>query len=559
MPLLMGCPSGQNAAPAPLESGTASNTATSSNQKNSGNDDDATSPSTTEDPLVVAKQLLRRGQFDQAKKQLRQALVADPANASAMQMTGEINAMQGQTDAAVSAFQQALSVYERNNNDPDTPSSAAPMALYDALARQWMQVGRPYQAVDVLRRAVKTHPRLAALRADIAGLLGALGFELEAAEHLRWLVQHRAGGVNELVVLTDVSRPQTQAQMANDALTRSPSDLRPLYAQARPLMYEAKYAQAADLLKRVVASHPDFSIARSNLIRCLVEMDAATNPEAPAGGALTDDAKLLEQLTQDVRPAMLRHPPYWIAAGLHARRRGDHQQSIIAFRRAAVLNPNDGEILSLLAESLRRIGKEESAVGLAQRSAQLTQLRENVDAFFAWRRDSQRAALDISASLESLGRLWESVAWVNVALHAGQDPDKRMKPRSTQARTLLTGTTPWQLPAGSIDVIVPESIIAPLDSFSWKRGDDNAESIADGKTTDTGIIQFVDQSQQRGLIHEVRLPPQETRVARGDRTNPNTAPRDANADSEASLWIYQSGSGSVSILDFDLNGFPDVY
>ncbi len=199
------------------------------------------------------------------------------------------------------------------------------------------------------------------------------------------------------------------------------------------------------------------------------------------------------------------------------------------------LNENDGEALSRLSAALASLGRVDEAKAAARRGAKIAALRDDVDSLISWKNNSQTAAVKIANTLEQLGRRWEATTWLQAAFQMTQNKDPQLNATYQSIRAKLTGQTPWQLPE---NLVAAKLDLSDLPAIDWQprkstTAPDQPVMVAGGK------IRFDDQAGKRGLEHVCKLgkPPGQ----------------------EASLAIYQSGAGGAGVIDFDLDGWPDLY
>ena len=479
-----------------------------------------TDTSTAQAPRSV-DDAINAGDDRAARLLLQPVLQADDASAENLVKAGDIEVRAGQPAKAVGYYRRAID---------KTPQP--PLELLDKLARLQMTLGRPYDAVSVLRKSIRLYPDNTALRTDTAGLLASLGLNLESSEHLRWLVQRGKSGVGELVILTDLARPQTDVAMCEDALRRNPLDQRPNYALGILDLYEQKWTEAKQKFTAAIATHPNFVPAWAGLVRCDVELD---------------DASAVAESTRDLPAEIADHPQYWIAAGVWANNHQDDAGAVDALTRAAKLNADDGEILNRLAAALAKSNSAKSKSAdskrpgdsalIAKRAQRLSKLRDAVDGLFSWRNNSQRSAVEIAHALDELGRRWEAVAWLRVGSMMTQDPDSRLRATYEAIVAKLDGSTPWQTPAELPHELIAES--NPLESpaaFRWAAGSPPVQPSEFDAALPT-TARMVDEANRRGLNHECKI--------------------DAAAGGD---WmIFQSGSGGLAVIDFDRDGWQDLY
>ena len=455
-----------------------------------------------------AKELIQRGKFNQASQLIQDVLLAEPENAVALELAGDLAVIGEQPLRATEFFDLAVRA-------TDQPSKH----LLNKLGQQWMNAGRPFDSIRALEIAVDKYPHDPELRTKLVGLQSALGMQHESAQHLQWLVQRGLGGLEFLVILSDLNRPQTVESTCNFALKQYPQDLRPKYSLARLPAYHSKWSDVAQQLKPVVKRHPDFLPAQALYGRALVH-----------NGSEEEIASWGKSLPKQIED----QADYWMAAGVRAQQLDDPERAAHAFWRAAELNENDAEALSRLAATLVQLGRDQQARAASDRAAKIAAIRDKVDSLISWRNNSQSAAVQIALILDELGRTWEATAWLQAAFRMTENKDPKLPETYKVIRNRLTGSTPWQLPER---LVAAKLDLSKYPSIDWKT--ESSAPASNSLAEQAGHFRFLDQAKQRNLIHVCKL------------NKPN--------GKEANLAIYQSGAGGAGVIDFDLDGWPDLY
>ncbi len=471
-------------------------------------DPSATSTSSQVVSIETVQQAARQKDWDGAKRLIESLLIVTPEDPSVLELASEIAIARRESALGAELLERAVDC---------TPSPS--VELMDKSARLWMNQGEPFSALRLLEKLNAVHPENVKARADLAGLQASLGLELRAAVHLQYLVQHQHAGINELIVLTDLTRPQTDTSICEFALKHRPDDLRPNYALARATAYQGDWAKAKKLLEPVCRQQPEFIEASAYLGRALVELDDSPGIKAWAAS----------------RPVGIEaHPQYWLAAGVWAERQQAFDVAAHSYWQAVAINENDGEALTRLGTCLAELGRIDDSQRASARAGQITAMRDDVETLFSWRNHSQRAAVQIALSMQRLGRTWEAATWAKIAVLMTQDPDPNAALVFSNIRQQMTGKTPWQV----ADSIVTHAIdITDLPEIDWGVALQTQRRLLAAATS--SLIQFTDEAARRGLNHTCKI---------------NKPPGE-----EAGLWIYQSGAGGVAVIDIDLNGWPDFY
>lgn len=460
------------------------------------------------DPVNAAKSSIERGDISAATKLVQQAINADPSNAAALELAGDLATRSGDSSKSIAFYRLAVAA-------ADSPSKQ----LLNNLGQQSMNAGRPFDSVDVLKFGVQRYPNDAELRQKLVGLQSALGMQAAAVRHLQWLVQRGHGSLNLLIMLSDLNRPQTVESTCRYALEHSPDDLRPMFSLAMLPAYHSRWSEVAEQLKPLVDQSPQFVPAQALYGRALVELGNE------------DDVRLWAKSVPD---QIEDDPQYWLAAGIWAEQMNEPQCAAKAFWRAALLNENDGEALNRLSASLAHTGRMERSKETAQRAAVIAAIRDEVDSLLSWRKDSQTSAVKIAQLLATLGRNWESTTWLQSAFGMTQNQDPKLTEMYESIRTQLSGDTPWQKPEF---LVAAKMDLSEFPNIDWQQSTmrETTSKIA----VSTAKIHFSDQAKQRQLEHICKL--------------------GKPLGEESGLAIYQSGAGGAGVIDFDLDGWPDVY
>lgn len=458
--------------------------------------------------LDTAKAAFGRGNLRSAQAAIGEHLLVEPDDPIGLELAGDIAAAMNDSSMATELYRSAV-----------TNSSPASVSLYEKLARQWMNAGAPFAAADVLRESVGDHPENPKVRADLAGLVASLGMTRDAAEHLRWLLRRGQGGLNELIVLANLNIPQTDAQTCQYALKYKPNDLRPKFALAVVDAYEGDFEAVAAKLAEVTDKHPKFPAAWALYGRALVELG---------------DDKQLRLWQQQLPKGTDSWAEYWIAAGLWAERNQQPKLAASAFWKAVQIDDCHGEALTHLAGNLVQLGMKDQAKRVAQRAADVNAMHDSVESLLSWRRNSQQAAIGVAEAMSQLGRPWEAEAWARAATVMTQEVNPQTQQIHRGFYAKLKSNTPWQLP----EVSLASLDLSDLGDFAWQAQTASVAKSDSPQNRTSSAIRFADEARQRGLQHTCAI----------NKSEP-----------EASIWIYQSNAGGAGVIDYDLDGNPDLY
>ncbi|TWT93720.1 ASPIC and UnbV [Neorhodopirellula pilleata] len=475
-----------------------------------------------DDEWEMARAAYSRKDWRQATNSIRQAMIQRPESSEVFELAGDIFRQTGEPDVATESYQTAISLTHRTSK----PSRE----LLDKLARTWMSRNRPFEALEGLRDMVRDYPQSQPARSDLAGLLAHLGQEREAAEHLRWLVQRGHGGIGELMILADLSRPQVDEAMCQAVLQQHPAEHRVQLPLAKLDAHFNRWASVESRLRPVIALSQAGTTATALYGRALVE--------------LADQVRL--QAWQERLPAGIeQESQYWLALGGQFERLGNAEAAAQVYWNAIVLDEFDTEALGRLAGCLAEQHHQSDAhAQIASRIEHMTQLRRAIDGLAASSFRSQQRFVQIARLLDSMGRSWEAAAWLRAGAAIAAEVDPQLEQCYLSIRSSLTGTTPWQRPEFLLTRHVNKIHLGNPKWPTQTRPTKNPliEINQSARAADQVVgstIRFQDEAFDRGLKHRcaINKPPGE----------------------ESGLWIYQSISGGAGVLDGDLDGWPDLY
>ncbi|EMI19405.1 ASPIC/UnbV domain-containing protein, partial [Rhodopirellula maiorica SM1] len=445
-----------------------------------------------------------------AQAKIQESLLVRPDDPAVLELAGDVAAASGRFSEAVPLYQSAVD-----------HSAKASLALLDKVGKGWMQLGRPFEAVRILESAVQHYPKQPSVRTDLAGLLAALGMQREAAPHLQWLVMRGHAGVSELIMLSDLARPQSDAAISEYSLEHFPADLRPQFSLSRADAYREDWGKVRERLRPVVAKYPEFTVAQAYYGRALVELG---------------DEEAVESWATSLPQGIEGEPQYWMAAAVWAERRGDAKQAARGYWQAAKSAADNAEALSRLAIVLAELQMDAESRAISERAGKLALMRDAVDLLHSRQNNSQQIAVRVAKAMQELGRPWEAAGWLRAGALMNRELDPSLREVYASVRGTLTAKTPWQLPESKI---ANDLDLSHFPEVRWRGATRSSiVSVTDSDAEGRGI-RFEEQAAERNLNHVCVV----EKPARG----------------EAGLWIYQSGAGGAAAIDFDLDGWMDVY
>jgi tetratricopeptide (TPR) repeat protein len=459
------------------------------------------------DHIAIARQAIAAKDWVTAENALRSQLVENPVDVLALEMAGDVASARGEMYESARLYQAAV------DNNPQ-----ASIELFDKLTQQWTIAGRPFESLAVLQDAIDKHPSYPPFRFDLTGLAALIGMEQVSIEHLKWLAQHNQGNLEGLMALAAPERIQPDKEICEKALERCPDDLRIHYPLARLDATNLKWLDVAEQLEGIVKHRSDFMPAQFLYGRALIELNR------------NDD---VQRWYESLPPGAKESPDYWAVAGVWAERQGEFEQAARAFWEAVQRDESsDPETLKNLVVNLTRIRRGDVSSRLTQRVQHFAELSDALDTF-DWRDcDSQNAAIAIAQCMEKLGRLWEAEGWARIALDLHNDKTADAQAFYLTIRKKLSIDTPWQLPHEINGDVLGMDDLPPV---VWKSNRPQKQEIM--QTQQLGDIRLEDEATSRGLQHTCELAPQAKQMG---------------------YAIFQTSGGGAAVIDFNLDGWPDV-
>lgn len=457
-------------------------------------------------PVAAASRALTRGDADSAEALIRTHLLEHPQDARALEVAGDIATRRGDVSTSAELYQAAV----------DSRQSAGPV-LSDKLTQALVRSGRLFDAVSTLQQSLAQHPRPVQARQNLIGLATTVGLRQAARPAFQWLVQRGYIDSQSLVALADPSRIEPEPETCRQLLERFPDNVKPQFSLAQLDAIGLNWAGVRKRLQPVLERHPDFLAAHALYARALLELNALDE---------------LHRWQRQAPPGLATSPQYWTVAGMWAQRRGRHRQAARAFWEA--LRRDDAaapEALTRLASSLNQCGRERAAQQVVDRIAKRGAMQDALETYIERESRSQRAAMRVAETMMDLGRVWESEAWARLATSLPEEPLTDVRQRYMAIRSKLTEQSPWRIPGTSL----PERLdLSDLPLVDWAP-ESSSQSLSPRLAS--GQIHFQDQAQQRGWIHTCKT---------------------ASAAGQNEHWIHRSLGGGIGVIDFDLDGWPDL-
>lgn len=395
-----------------------------------------------------------------------------------------------------------------------------------------------------LVRCLEKDPQAVNARRRLTLILGMSGRLWQTIPHLKQLLQQRQLDYETLLFLGDPQRVVDFSQQLESYRQAAPEDPLPLLGLARIQLKNGDPAAAESLLRDALALD-------ESLIEAHVRL----------GEALWEQGKLGDLLAwrRALPRAVEQHPQLWVIHGLWARDINVSGFATQCFERALELDPNRRVAHYQLGQLYEEGGHPQDAEWLFDRHQRLEELVRGLNQLYGRAPEASRM-LEAADLCEALGRNWEAWAWYSLIESLGQQSVGRQAPGSGSAdwpqaiahaakrRSQLQSGLEENL--GELVVASSRPTIAlgidPPSEPDWHQLElamaelepdaDPSDSTRSQPSSATGVF-WEDVAHQRGLEFRYYSSPQPEQE--GKR-------------------IFEFGGGGVGVLDFDLDGWPDM-
>lgn len=458
------------------------------------------------DLLSEGRAAIQRGDLAAARQLATERLLVQPDDAAAIVLMGETAQAAAQWDEAIASFDQL-----RDHHDP--------LALHASLSAAQIEINRGhlYKAIERLQHTVERFPNEQWPRLQLGQLLMVTGRSPEAVPHYQQLLRQGRLDLQGLMLLANPRHGRDINPIVTKALESVPKDRRPLLAAASMHASKGAWDDVVTVTAEILETHPQFTAAWILNGRGLWE---------------TGQVDRWNQWLESPLPDAEQFADYWLALGIAAEDQGRQQEAARAYWEALQREPYNPEAVERLARALGTMGRDEEAHLVSDVAVQLQELASAVQTSFGWKHSSQAAALNVAENMDALGRPWEAEAWARLATSLRQDPDPEAYGFHAEMATKLSSSEVWdpsKMPGRLLDLSD-----LPLQLKPAQKREQTASQTNSPLATD---VRFADQAQERGV-----------RFAYNNSDDPN----------EKSLWVHQSNGGGVGVLDYDLNGWPDL-
>ncbi len=404
---------------------------------------------------------------------------------------------------------------------PGPATDEATFLLHKNAAYESFKAARLAEAERELKAALAIRSDDHQLNRALAMLLNSEGRRWEAGQYGFALVKARRFSIEDLALLASTDEVYDNAPLLQAALRAEPASRIPLLGLARIDRAKKRESEAREKLEQVLKSHPELAEAHAQYGSLLLDLNE-------------NDTFLAWR--SSLPESALEHPEIWFTFGRWAEQNAQREAAARCYWETLHRDAQHRRAHFQLAVVLKQLGREQEAKRLLERSRLLGELHEMVHPIVLNGPDVKKMQ-SIIELCEATGRIWEAWAWSAATVHTmksqGGAPESLVAKRDQLKQRIDPAKTPRTLAA----FILSEQIrLADFDLPRWAT-----EKIAGGPQREAGessAIRWDDLARAAKLTFTYF----DSAKARPD-----------------GIQIMDSTGGGVAILDYDQDGWPDVY
>lgn len=458
------------------------------------------------DYFAEAKRLLEGREFDAAAESVGKALVQDPENGGTTLLASEIEAARGNLDVAIELLDSIPIDSQWGQR---------------AVSLQWRALetlGRRSEAADLLLAAMQQYPSVEEWHHVCWQLLNAVGRREEASRQAEMLCQAGVANQNELLSL--VRRTASFPTIMKDG-EKPEQFFEPGLGMARWYFTKQEYRKALKELAEEKTAGFRSPAAKALYGRLLAETQAFD--ELPKWHASrTEEMNVFGD--------------YWVALGTYFFDKRQYPASAHALLQAVYLNPSDRVAFQRLGKVFDALERAEDAAQFRARGIRISDTEFTAEEIY--KSEMDLAALKrMPRYMLDLGRPFETLHWNLMLLPPEAVQQKAViaqqrnrllgnpEVKNMAAESALSGNAPNSFP-----------IFEALQSLSTSATENvsvaisDVRPIADPKLSDVANQVGINFSWYKDTVIDLK-----------------------------SIPIHESIGGGIGILDYDLDGWPDVY
>ncbi|OYP29466.1 hypothetical protein CGZ80_25040 [Rhodopirellula sp. MGV] len=462
----------------------------------------------TLDPQAQARELIKAGKIDEAAAVARRLLLENPESEQGTLISARIEAVRGNyRTAAELAGAIALN------------SEYWPSAL-EFQTQLLQRLGAVNEAADIVLAGLDQRPQMTNWRHTAWTLLCQTGRREEASNQAEWLC--REGSATDGELLSLVRRTESFPPLLKPNETADQLFVDGL-GMARWHFTNLRYREALDVLQPQMDGTFESAAACALYGRLLAETQSF------------EDFPIWYQRCDE---SVKKLGDYWAALGTYFFDQRSLEASARALLDALYLNPTDRISMQRLSKVFAAMGRREDEEQFRYRAVQMAVAERDSEALIRSLGDNN-ARQQLTRKLLELGRPFETLSWT-LSMMPQQAFAQRSQVNAQRAELLrspdaLTMASESALIGVDRDQFKLEPALSELAKLNRDQGEENLAVRSDVPLAKPAMV---DVAEQHGIAFQW-YPDNEIDVS--------------------SIPIHESVGGGIAVLDFDLDGWPDVY
>lgn len=462
--------------------------------------------------LRQAEQELSVGNYENVQTLCRRILVRKPESSQALQLAATAAENQGRPEFAVRFLQRISSDDRQANSD-----------RWLHCGNLKLELGSLSAAERFFRLALEQDPSRISAIERLIFVLRIEGRNWEAQTLILELLKRDRLQPDNLYVLATTEwiwLDGRETQFLAYCRAQYPDEYLSLLAQARNLVLREDCPSALPLLQTIARKHPEVLEAQARLGYAILRVRG--NSPGPEG--IADWIRHLPSGAEN-------DPEISFVCGLSCLESGDELGAIGYFGRTVSVAPNHREANYQLSQLLQRLGDAKVAAAFADRAARLAR----VDDLVRELQHTPSLIRELTELMESLGRPREAAGWLKVALNQNPSPAWAVA-AAERLSSVLASDPPLVLPDALPGRMVDWSNY-PIPKWD-KLAVTSSDSSSPVDRTSGQHFSFVDEAESAGIQFMYD---------------------NGAAPSSGQAYMFEFSGGGVAALDFDGDGWPDLY
>ncbi|MBT4864323.1 MAG: tetratricopeptide repeat protein [Planctomycetaceae bacterium] len=461
-----------------------------------------------EELLAEAQTAFARGEYRESSRLATRLIERVPDSRIALLVAAR-------SAARLDEHSRAIGYYDRIGDDGSESAIAAMMEAGELLL---FKMNRATDSERQFLKVVAHRPDDATALNRLVYLYSMEGRTKECVEFLFRQIRLGEFTADHLLMLgqrtTFVEDPSTI-----DAFLRSnPDDIVPTIGRARIALSQNHNLEAEKLLQQVLTQDAQQIEAQALMGLALLE---------------NGDGQKFLRWHRAIPSAAEAHPMVWLVRGHWARRQNDNKTAVRCYWESLRREPQQKPASYQLGQTLIAIGQTKTAEEFLEHATMLDELNALLDRLYTNRQDLE-AMRQVALRMESMGRMWEAWGWSRLAFSV--NPRARWASEGVaRIAPQLRNDTPPTLKSSHPGLQLDWSEY-PLPTW--------------GLSAAAAKIDLTSQD-----VHQRPV----TFVESAAAAQIDFAYFNGSAGRRGAKRIYEQMGGGVAVLDFDADGWPDLY